>query len=139
MPITCPAACARPRVIDPGPQPTSRTRSSRRIAGSTKSAYCAALRSRIRSSNPTIHALPPARDGSVEWGVSLRDAADDLGELLRTRPHRPVARRQVDPGDVADLLQAPQPRVAFLRGVLVLLGGVPGADDRARDVEPHVV
>ena len=47
--------------------------------------------------------------------VSLRDVADDLGELLRTRPHRPVARRQLDPGHVAQLGQAGDERVALLR------------------------
>src|ERR687892_793545 len=67
--------------------------------------------------------------------VALRDVADDLRELERTRPHGPVTGRQVDPGDVTELVQAGKPRVALFHRVLVLLRREPRADQRARDVE----
>src|SRR5918996_4462667 len=72
-------------------------------------------------------------------GVSLRDVADDPGELPGARPHRPVARRQVDPADVAQLGETTEPRIALLDGGLDLLGRVSRADDRARNVETRVV
>jgi hypothetical protein len=51
----------------------------------------------------------------------------------------PVARRQVDPGDVAHLLEAGEPGVALVQRLLVLLGRVSGVDEGARDVEPRLV
>src|SRR5438034_1011541 len=71
--------------------------------------------------------------------LSLREVADDCRELSRARPHRPVARRQVDVGDVAQLGETAEPRLALFDGVLVLRGRVPGADDRTRHVEARVV
>src|ERR671919_1215220 len=82
------------------------------------------------------------RPGRVQLravGVSLRDVADDPGELPRARPHRPVARRQVDPADVAQLGETTEPRIALLDGGLDLLGREPRAHDRARHVQARVV
>src|SRR3712207_2734653 len=73
--------------------------------------------------------------------LSLRHVADEPRELLGPRPHRPVARRKVDPRDVPELRDPGEERpLGMLPGVgLILLGGVAGADDRARDVAPGVV
>src|SRR5512132_4537666 len=72
---------------------------------------------------------PSARGGAP------RDIADHIGEVLRARPHRPVACREVDPGDIPQLLEAPQPVVALLDRSLVLLGRVRRADGGARHIE----
>src|SRR5205823_2838376 len=71
--------------------------------------------------------------------LRLCDVADDCGELLRARPHGPVARGQVDPGHVAELGKAGEPGVVLFDGVLVLLGGVPRGDDRGRHIEARIV
>ncbi len=72
--------------------------------------------------------------------MSLCDVADDPGELPGARPHRPVARRQVDPGHVAQLGETAEPSRVVLLGVgLHLLGREPRADDGARDVATRVV
>jgi hypothetical protein len=71
--------------------------------------------------------------------VSLRDVADDPGELQGARPHRPVTPRQVDVGDVAQLGETPDPRVTLLDGALDLLGGQRRAHDDRRQIEAGVV
>src|SRR3989442_10485361 len=72
-------------------------------------------------------------------GCGPRDVANDRGELLRARPHRPVARRQVDVGHLAQLGQAADPRIALLDSVLDLLRRHLRAHDRGRHVETRVV
>ena len=64
-----------------------------------------------------------------------RDPAEDLGELQRTRPHRPVARREVDVGHVVKLGQAGDPRVAFFDRACDLLRSHGCAHDRRWHVE----
>src|SRR6266487_4527161 len=73
--------------------------------------------------------------------MRLRYVADDLSELARTRPHRPVARGQVDPGRVPKLGDAGEkcPVRMFLGVGLVLLGSKSRADQGARDVAPGIV
>src|ERR687888_1649363 len=72
-------------------------------------------------------------------GRGPRDIPDHGGELLRARPHRPVARRQGDPGEVAEGGETTEPRVALLDRGLVLVGREPRADCCARHVESRVV
>ena len=114
--------------------------------------------SRLRSSSPSdaLHELPGPRQSStkpswissdsprcrpVQDRLRRRDVADDRGELPRARPHRPMARRQVDPGRVAELWDAGKecPVRMLLRVGLVLLGGEPSANQGARDVAPRFV
>src|SRR5437867_2193497 len=83
------------------------------------------------------------RGWEVSSGASsmgLRHVADDFGQLAWARPHRPVARREVDPGYVPQLGQAGKPRrVVLLRIGLDLVGAKPRADHRARYVAARVV
>src|SRR5204862_1008143 len=75
----------------------------------------------------------------LSGGDSPGDVADDRSQLLGTRPHRPVTRRQVDPRDAAQLRKASEPGLALRNRVLVLVGREPGGDRRGRDVEACVV
>ena len=79
------------------------------------------------------------RHGLTLAPVRLRHVADDRGELLRARPHGPVAGRQVHPGDVAELGDTGEPRGAVLDGILVHLRREPRADHRGRQVSTRVV
>ena len=72
------------------------------------------VRGRGRGARAGVHA---ARRRARLSRLAVRDVADDRGELLRARPHRPVARRQVDPGDVAQLGDAAEPGRVVLLGV----------------------
>ena len=89
----------------------------------------------VKYETTSYRARLPVRSG----GSVPRDVAQDRGELLRAGPHRPVARRQVDLGHVAQLGQAGEQGIALFDGLLVLLGGEPGRDDGARHVEAGVV
>ena len=70
-----------------------------------------------RGDRASARALSP---GSVA-SRARRDVADDRGELLRPRPHGPVARRQIDPGHVSQLGEAADERIPLLHCVPVLL------------------
>ena len=87
-------------------------------------------------------ARPRARTTTSRAGLTretLGDVADDLRELLRAGPHRPVAGRQVDPFDAPQLAETAEPRLSFCDRVLVLRRRVPRRDRRRRDVQPSVV
>src|SRR6187397_2230768 len=77
---------------------------------------------------PSVVAYKTARPCRIfprKLVARARDVADDRGELLWARPHRPVARRQIDIGHVPQFRQAREKRIALLQSLLVLLGGEP--------------
>jgi threonine/homoserine/homoserine lactone efflux protein len=70
--------------------------------------------------------------------VGFRGVAEDLASP-GTRPHRPMARRQVDPGQVAQVGKSAEPRLAVFDGVFVCRRREPCAHGDAGDVEAGVV
>src|SRR5574338_86413 len=96
-----------------------------------------------QANSPLGPSTTPSRACSrrLARSVGRGDVADDLGELGGLRPHRPMAGRQVDPGDVAQLGDPCEewPLGVLARVALVLLGAEAGADHRRGDVVARIV
>src|SRR5918995_994868 len=112
MPIACPAAWERPTVIEPGPQPTSRTRSRSPMNARTKSAYSAALRVRIKSSK--LDGAPVVGGSLIAWAASGNEyrtrgssSAVEDGPIGSEEPWSLVRHLDAEPSVVHEPVVAP--------------------------------